>query len=173
MPRIVLVMLLAATAVAAERTPGPVPDGMPFGRVEDADVDRLQEFALKRGFDLKAEMARVYGEKKIDEDALGRFFIFSRQFNALDKNARTYGQIIYSSLLNIGEHIGVPAYVKIIDRQSPDVQQRIRDFLYYPMLHVPKEHRKEVEDENSRMYPALFPKGFQFGHDDPIFANQT
>jgi len=173
MTRILAVLLLAVSAAAAERTPGPAPDGMPFGRVEDADVDRLQEFALKRGFDLKAEMARVYGEKKEDEDALGRVFIFSRQFNTLDKNARTYGQIIYSSLLNIGEHMGVPAYVKIIDRQPPDVQQRVRDFLYYPMLHVPKEHRKEVEDENSRMYPTLFPKGFQFGHDDPVFANQT
>jgi len=173
MTRILAVLLLAVSAAAAERTPGPAPDGMPFGRVEDADVDRLQEFALKRGFDLKAEMARVYGEKKEDEDALGRVFISSRQFNTLDKNARTYGQIIYSSLLNIGEHMGVPAYVKIIDRQPPDVQQRVRHFLYYPMLHVPKEHRKEVEDENSRMYPTLFPKGFQFGHDDPVFANQT
>ena len=76
MTRILAVLLLAVSAAAAERTPGPAPDGMPFGRVEDADVDRLQEFALKRGFDLKAEMARVYGEKKEDEDALGRVFIF-------------------------------------------------------------------------------------------------
>jgi len=173
MTRIVAALLLAISAAAADRTPGPVPDGMPFGRVEDADVDRLQEFALKRGFDLKAEMARVYGEKKVDEDALGRVFIFSRQFNTLDKNARTYGQIIYSSLLNIGEHMGVPAYVKIIDRQPPDVQQRVRDFLYYPNLRIPKEHRKEAEEETSRAYPTLFPKAFQFGRDDPIFAKQT
>jgi hypothetical protein len=170
MPRIVLVMLLAATAVAADRTPGLVPDGMPFGRVEDADVDRLQEFALERGFDLKAEMARVYGEKKVDEDALGRVFIFSRQFNALDKNARTYGQIIYSSLLNIGEHIGVPAYVKIIDRQSPDVQQRIRDFLHYPDLHT---HPKGTAPRYEDVYPGLFPKNYEFGRNDPIFARET
>src|SRR5205823_11630341 len=32
----------------------------PFGRVGPADEDRLQDFALKRGFDLKAEMNRVY-----------------------------------------------------------------------------------------------------------------
>ena len=94
MKRIVAALLVALSAAAAERTPGPVPDGMPFGRVEDTDVDRLQEFALKHGFDLKAEISRVYGEKKVDEDALGRVFIFSRQFNTLDKNARTYGQII-------------------------------------------------------------------------------
>jgi hypothetical protein len=170
MTRIVLALLLVASVAAAERTPVPVPDGMPFGRVDDADVDRLQEFALKRSFDVKAEMARVYGEKKVDEDALGRVFIFSRQFDRLDKNARIYGQIIYSSLLNIGEHIGVPAYVKIIDRQPADVQQRIRDFLWYPAWHA--EHKQNSGDLES-VYPGLFPKSYQFGRDDPIFANET
>jgi hypothetical protein len=68
--------------------------------------------------------------------------------------------------------MGVEVFVKVLDRQSPEVQQRVRDFLYYPMLRVPKEHRKQVEEENNRMYPTLFPKGFQFGHDDPVFANQ-
>jgi len=142
----------------------------PFGRVEEADIDRLQEFALKRGVDLKAEMARVYGDKKVDEDALARVFMLSRQFDSLDKNARTYGQIIKSSLLNIGEHIGVPAYVKIIDRQPPDVQQRVRDFLHYPDWHThPKGSAPRYED----VYPGLFPKSYQFGRDDPIFAKET
>ena len=176
MTRVVIITLLAATAFAAERTPSPIPDdGMPFGRVEDADIDRLQDFAVKHGFDLKAEMERVYSrDNKLDEDALGRVFVFSRQFNALDKNARTYGQIIYSSLLNIGEVIGVPAYAKIIDRQPADVQQRIRDFLFYPIAHnVPKTQWKAALDENARVYPGLFPEGFQFGRGDPIFAKET
>jgi hypothetical protein len=174
MARIVLAILLVATAIAAERTPGPIPDGMPFGRIEDSDIDRLQEFATAHGFDLKAEMARVYGSNGADEDALGRVFIFSRQFNALDKNARTYGQIIYSSLLNIGEHIGVPAYAKIIDRRPADVQQRVRDFLFYPVTRsAPKSRWEDALSESREMYPGLFPKGFKFGHDDPIFANET
>jgi len=170
MTRAVLATLLAATAIAAERTPGPVPDGMPFGRIENADIDRLQEFAVKHGFDLKAEMARVYGGNGTDEDALGRVFIFSRQFNALDKNARTYGQIVYSSLLNIGEHIGVPAYVKIIERQPPDVQQRIRDFLYYGDW---KAHRNEARKLYEEAYPGLYPKEYEFGRNDPIFSKET
>ena len=29
------------------------------------------------------------------------------------------------------------------------------------------------KEENNRMYPTLFPKGFQFGHDDPVFAKET
>lgn len=174
MTRALLVTLLAATDIAAERTPGPIPDGMPFGH-GDADVDGLQEFARAHGFDIKAEMARVYCcDKKIDENALARVFVFSRQFNALDKNARTYGQIIYSSLLNIGEVIEVDGYRKILDRQPPDVQQRIRDFLFYPYTRqLPKERWEEALQETRQTYPTLFPKGFQFGHDDPIFANET
>jgi hypothetical protein len=170
MQRIIVVLLLAATVAAAERTPGPVPDGMPFGQIGDADVDRLAEFAKKSGFDLKPEMERVYQK---DEEALARLFKFSLRFQTLDANARTYGQIVYSSLLNLGEAIGVDAFVKVLDRQPPEVQQRVRDFLYYPMLRIPKEQRKTVEEENSRMYPTLFPKGFQFGHDDPLFAKET
>ena len=173
MMRIVVAVLLVLSAAAAERTPRPVSDGMPFGRIEDADFDRLHEFALKRGFNLKAEMARVYGQKKVDGDALGRVFLFSRHFKTLDKSARTYGQIVYSSLLNVGEQIGVPAYVKIINRQPPDVQQRIRDFLFYPVTgSEPKPRWEDALSESREMYPGLFPKGFQFGHDDPIFANE-
>jgi len=145
-------------------------DGMPFGQIGHRDVDRLAEFAKNSGFELKSEMERVY---KKDEEALARLFKFSLAFRTLDANARTYGQIIYSSLLNLGEAIGVDAYVKVLDRQSLEVQQRVRDFLYYPMLRVPRDERKKVEEENSRIYPTLFPKSFQFGRDDPVFAKQT
>src|SRR5207244_12521250 len=124
-------------------------DGLPFGQIGDADIDRLAQFAKKSGFDLKPEMERVY---KKDEEALARLFKFSLAFKTLDANARTYGQVIYSSLLNLGEVIGVDAYVKVLDRQPPEVQQRVRDFLYYPLLHVSKEHRAEVAQENSRIY---------------------
>ena len=173
MTRILFAIFFAVTAASA-RTPEPIPDGMPFGQVGDADVDRLQKFALERGFDFKAEMARVYCcEKTIDEDALGRVFIFSRQFTALDKNARTYGQAIYSSLLRIGEVMGVDHYVKIIDHQPSDVQQRVRDFLFYPFTRHPKARSEEALQEGRDMYPGLFPKHFQFGRGDPIFANET
>ena len=174
MTRALLAILLAATAVDA-RTPEPTPDGHPFGRMVQADVDRLQEFALKRGFDLNAEMGRVYSpDNKLDEEALGRVFVFSRQFNTLDQNARAYGQIIYSSFLRIGEVVGVPHYVKIIDRQPPDVQQRIRDFLFYPFTRHPKfRSEEEALKEIGDIYPGLFPKPYQFGRGDPIFAKMS
>src|SRR5690242_12530 len=121
MTRILLAMLVIATAIAGEPTPTPVLHGKPFGQLNDADLDRLQEFAVKHGADLKADLARSYTSKGVDEAALGRVFIFSRHFTALDKNGRTYGQLIYNSLLNIGEQIGVPAYARIINRQPPDI----------------------------------------------------
>jgi hypothetical protein len=144
--------------------------GMPFGPVGDADVDRLAEFAKKSGFDLKPEIDRVY-EK--DEEALARLFRFSLLFKTLDSNARTYGQIIYSSLLNLGEMVGEAAYVKVLDRQSAEVQQRVRDYLYYPLLILTKENRKETEEETRKMHPTLFPRAFQFGRGDPVFAKEA
>ena len=75
MTRVVLATLLAVTAIAAEPTPSPIPDGMPFGRIEDADLDRLQDFAVKHGFDLNGG-AGPYGSNGADGDALGRVFVF-------------------------------------------------------------------------------------------------
>ncbi|HEY1784185.1 MAG TPA: hypothetical protein VGG30_01505, partial [Pirellulales bacterium] len=65
---------------------------------------------------------------------------------------------------------GVEAFVKVLDRQPPEVQQRVRDFLYYPAIRVSKERREREIEETKRAYPTLFPKGYKFGRSDPIFA---
>jgi hypothetical protein len=145
-------------------------DGMPFGPIGEADVDRLEEFAKASGFDWKPEMERVY---KKDKEALARLFTFSLVFKTLDSNARAYGQVIYSSWLNLGEQYGLDFYLEVLDQEPADVQQRVRDFLYYPMLRVPKEHRKEAEEEIRKQIPRLFPQSFQFGRNDPVFATKT
>ena len=132
----VVVLLTLACSLQAQD------GGVPFGQIGDADVDRLAEFATKSGFDLRPELERVY---KKDEKALARLFKFSLVFEALDANARTYGHIVYSAFLNLGEF--TDTCLKVLDRQSPDIQQRVRDFLYYPMLRVPKEQREQVEEE--------------------------
>lgn len=143
-----------------------VNDGMPFGKIMDADVERLMEFARAQGVDLKAELQKAYAK---DTKALGRVFEFSLSFNTLDQNARTYGQVIYSSLLNLGETIGREPYSEVVLAQKPEVQQRIRDFLYFPMTRVPMNDRAEVDKEVREDFPRLFPKDYQFGHDDPLF----
>ncbi|MEY2563696.1 MAG: hypothetical protein QOH88_1889 [Verrucomicrobiota bacterium] len=141
-------------------------EATPFGPITEVDIDQLMKFAKARSFDLRTEMARV--ERK-DEEALARLFNLSAKFKRFDRNARTYGQIMYSCWLRWGEAYTVDLYLKVLDRQSDDVQQRVRDFLYYPLLRVPKEKRKENQEELRRMYPRLFPTDFHFGRNDPIF----
>jgi hypothetical protein len=141
-------------------------DATPFGQINEVDVDQLMKFGRARDFDLQPEMARIYQK---DEEALARLFRFSLKFRNFDRKARTYGQIMYSCWLKFGEAYGVDLYLKVLDRQPDEVQQRVRDFLYYPLLRMPKEKRKENLEEIRRMYPRLFPTDFQFGRNDPIF----
>lgn len=141
-------------------------DATPFGQISEVDVDQLMKFGRAREFDLQPEMERIY---KKDEEALARLFRFSLKFKKFDRKARTYGQIMYSCWLRFGELYGVDLYLKVLDRQPEEVQQRVRDFLYYPLLRVPREKRKENLEEIRRMYPRLYPADFQFGRNDPIF----
>ena len=138
----------------------------PFGQISEVDVDQLMKFGRARDFDLQPEMERIY---KKDEEALARLFRLSLKFKKFDRKARTYGQIMYSCWQKFGELYGVDLYLKVLDRQPDEVQQRVRDFLYYPLLRMPKEKRKENLEEIHRMYPRLFPTDFHFGRNDPIF----
>ena len=165
----VMVMVLALLAILAGSLPVVAQgskDATPFGPIGEVEVDQLMKFGKARGFDLEPEMQRIY---KKDEDALARLFGLSLKFKTFDRKARTYGQIMYSCWLRFGELYGVDLYLKVLDRQPEEVQQRVRDFLYYPLLRMPKEKRKENVEEMRRMYPRLFPTDFQFGRNDPIF----
>src|ERR1039457_4834900 len=165
----VVVMKLALFAILALSLPVKAQssnDATPFGPIGQVDIDQLMKFGRARGFDLQPEMERVY---KKDEDALARLFELSLKFKKFDRHSRTYGQVICSCWLRCGEAYGVDLYLKVLDRQPADVQQRVRDFLYYPLLRMPKEKRRENQEEIRRMYPRLFPTDFQFGRNDPIF----
>src|SRR5439155_20629525 len=128
-----------------------------FGPIGDAGVDRLAEFAKKSGFDLKPEMERVY---KKDEEALARLFKFSLAFKSLDPNARAYGQIIYFSLLNLGEVIGVDAYVKILDRQSPKCSSACEIFFTIPCCAFRKSIVRKSRRRTAECIRPFFPKSF-------------
>jgi hypothetical protein len=141
-------------------------DGMPFGKVTENDAARLTQFAKDHGVDLGVEGKKAYAK---DKKALARIFKLSVTFKTLDQNARTYGQIIYSSLLNLGETMGVEEYSKVIEVQDPEVRQRVRDFLYYPMTRLPQKERAESDKQTRKDYPTLFPKDYQFGQNDPLF----
>jgi hypothetical protein len=164
-----MIMNLALSAVLALALPVKAQtseDRVPFGPLDEVDIDQLIKFGRARGFELQPELERIY---KKDERALARLFGLSLKFKRFDRNARAYGQVIYSSFLRFGELYGLELYLKILDRQPAEVQQRVRDFLYYPLLRVPKEKRRENQEEIYKMYPRLFPSDFKFGRNDPIF----
>jgi hypothetical protein len=164
-----MIMNLALSAILALALPVKAQtseDRVPFGPLDEVDIDQLIKFGRARGFELQPELERIY---KKDERALARLFGLSLKFKRFDRNARAYGQVIYSSFLKFGELYSLELYLKILDRQPADIQQRIRDFLYYPILRVPKEKRRENQEEIYKMYPRLFPSDFKFGRNDPIF----
>ena len=164
-----MIMNLALSAILALALPVKAQtseDRVPFGPLDEVDMDQLIKFGRARGFELQPELERIY---KKDERALARLFGLSLKFKKFDRNARAYGQVIYSCFLRFGELYGLELYLKILDRQPADVQQRVRDFLYYPLLRVPKEKRRENQEEIYKMYPRLFPSDFKFGRNDPIF----
>ena len=113
----------------------------------------------------------MYGDdKKVSADALGRVFGFSLALKAFNQDARAYGTLISISLDRIGEPFGVDYYVKILEKQPASVQQRIRDFLFYPSSVSPAQGRDGAQGMLRKAYPMLFPEDFKFAQNDPLFV---
>ncbi len=163
-------LVLTPMIVAVDAAAQSWDDGMPFGEISDDDVNQLMQFAKEQGFDLSSEFQKAYAK---DVDALARVFTFSLTFKDLDQNARTYGHTIYCSVLNLGETMGLEQYSDVVAAQSPEVQQRVRDFLYYPVTLAPMKERAQVDKETRESRTRkLFPKDYRFGHDNPLFKKQ-
>ncbi len=145
----------------------PEDSGMPFGKITDEDIDQLFAYADRKGEDLKSDCNKMYSD---DSEALGRVFRFSLQFGDLGRNCRAYGQIIYSSFLNLGEAWGVEKYANVLKSQPADVQQRVRDFICFETSKLPKDTRTEGMADPKRAYPSMFPPNYEFGKDDPLFT---
>src|SRR5258708_4230252 len=105
----------SSTKVESNDASQPVDDGMPFGKITDSDSDRLLQFAKEKGFDLSSDLQKADAK---DTNALARVFGLSMTFESLDQNARTYGQVIYSSFLNLGETMGPEQYSGVVLVQS-------------------------------------------------------
>lgn len=160
-----LVALFSAVC-ATHAQPTGYNTGMPFGLMGPKEIDHLDAYAKKEGVDLMGDMKRAYQK---DEEALGRVFAFSLKFPKLNRDAKTYGQIIYSSFLNLAEVYGVERYSRIVAAQPKAVQQRIRDFIYYDATQAPKKIQKEVEANARKSAPILFPSDYVFGAGDVLF----
>ena len=147
----------------------------PFGDITDTRIDEFRIYAKTKGLDVIAEMEDVYEKNELA--ALGRVFQFSTNMSDFDMNAQTYGQIIFNSLFNLGEAWNCRnndpcLYFSVLSAQSPQVQQRIRDFLYYAFTFVPPEE-KDLAEKEARKSTIIFPSGYVFGKGDPIFRNFT
>lgn len=165
---ITTLLLCVAAITRAEKWSSP---GDPYGPLEQSDLVTLQKFAVKSGVDLNAVLKQSYSrDRKTREEALGRFFRFSLKFRDFDQNARTYGQLLLNTFLNLGEWYGVKPYTDVLNLQPADVQQRVRDFFLYPDSLLPSEERDEAKAAYMQGYPPLFPPHFQFARGDSLFV---
>jgi hypothetical protein len=157
----------ARTNETIQRLQQPAVDrGMPFGEITGKDIDSLYAFAAQNGENLEADCDKMY-EKDIE--AMKRVFRLSTHFDNLDKNCRSYGQLIYSSFLNLGESWGVEKYANVLSSEPPEVQQRVRDFICYPASLLPPQEMKRSIDETKQAYPTMFPAGYEFGKGNQLF----
>jgi hypothetical protein len=138
---------------------------MPFGPIGERELERMQAFAQQSKVDLLGD---VRAADQGDEAALARVFAFSTRFDRLDANARAYGQIVYSAMLNLGERRGLPWFARAVAAQPTDVRQRVRDFLFYDFTQAPKKERATAEAAARRSAPDLFPADYVFGAGNPI-----
>lgn len=162
-----LFALLVASCHAARR--GGHDTGMPFGVIGEKEHNRLQSFARQAGVDLIGDTHAAY---RGDEAALARVFAFSARFERLDTNARAYGQIVYSAMLNLGQQRGLAWFSQIVAAQPPEIRQRVRDFLFYAATIVPKSKRAETQAATRQSAPLLFPAEYVFGAGNPIFSSR-
>jgi hypothetical protein len=164
--------LLAAICAAALicQIPGEddLDDGQPYGPVSAEDVDRLDAYAKTQGVALLDDINSAYRDR--DEVALAQVFQFADHFQVFDESARVYGHLIYCSLLNLGESWGIERYARVVSRQSPKVQQRLRDFMTYVREPIPQAELAEAMKGNHEAYPDLFPVSYEWRKGNSLFS---
>lgn len=172
-PLFTLLLLLAVGTVSCcvgqTTPPTGYNTGMPFGLISERELAGLQSFAQHAKVDLMADVRTAY---QGDEAALARVFAFSTRFERLDTNARAYGQIVYSAMLNLGERRGLPWFARVVAAQPPEARQRVRDFLFYDVTQAPKKDRANAEATARRSAPDLFPADYVFGAGNTLFTHR-
>jgi hypothetical protein len=156
-----LALLVAPGAIYAG-----VDDGQPFGTMGEKQFSAFVEYATSHGVDLEAEMKKAYAG---DAAALARVFGLASGFKSLDAQAKAYGNLLYSTFLNIVERQGDGIFVSAIALLPESEWQRVRDFLFYPVRLAPRKHRAEVERETREQFPKLYPPEYEFGKNDALF----
>lgn len=145
-----LAMLLASAAGAYAG----LDDGQPFGTMGEKDFNSFLKYAAAHGVAVEAEMSKAY---EGDAAALAHVFGLAPSFKTLDSQAKAFGNLLYSTFLNIVENHGDGIFVSAIDLLPEPERQRVRDFLFYPARLAPRKHRAEVERGTREQFPRLYP----------------
>lgn len=167
--RILAVIVWCAIALVGRAQSTGYQTGLPFGAVGPKEVAQLETFAAAQGFDLIGDLQLAYAK---DDAALGRVFALSLRFTKLDRRARTYGHLIYSSFLNLSEQRGSEHFARLVAAQPEAVRQRIRDFIYYDCTLAPAADREKVEAAARAGAPTLFPREYVFGAGNVLFRKR-
>ena len=138
----------------------------PYGPMSENSLDRFLALAQSHGVDIYAEMEKAY---KGDGDALSNVLGLSVHFDKMDKITRVYGNLVFTSFLNLVEDRGEEFFVNSIEVHPAGVQQKIRDFVYFAVMRVPQQHKEEVEKETREHFRRMFPAGYVFGQGNALF----
>jgi hypothetical protein len=128
---------------------------------------RLEQFAMAQGVDLDGTLKELPED---DPKAWGNLFAIALHFDRFDRQAEVDGYQLFTAFSYFVESAGEAGFARMIDFQSPQVRQRVRDFLYYEAV-VPSAEMTRNNERLLRMQLKLiFPAGYSFALDDPVFA---
>ena len=158
--------LTVALAFAISALASDVAEGSPFGKTTEQDAHQLLALAKSHGVDVEASYKKAEAG---DAEALGQIFGIAERLTKMDGPARAYGNLLFSCFLNLVEKRGEEFFANALARQSQDVKQRVRDFIYYAAKQTPVAHRAEVERETRADFPKIFPATYVFGFHNRLF----
>lgn len=164
------ILVFSAASLKALESVGP---DAPYGDVTQKDLARLEAFAEGRGWHLKEIWPKLFPPSSpralIDREALGQLFRFSVSLTKWDQNARTYGQLLACSAYFLWrDKKDLVLYSKVLDQQSPQVRQRVRDILLYPNVKLGRKALREAEVEFKKVFSPLYPAEYHYGVNDPL-----
>jgi len=131
-----------------------------------AEGAELQKLAISQGVDLDAFWKEL---PENDQRGWGEVFKLSMQFCHFDRAAEVYGYQLFTAFVYFIDSAGEEKFAKLVNAQTPAVRQRVRDFLYYEAFNSEAEVIKNNERQLRTKLRLIFPVGYVFAADDPLF----
>lgn len=141
-------------------------DGMALPTTaEKAD---LQKFAMSHGVDLDAILKELPED---DRQAWKKVFGLTMHFIRFDRSAEVYGYQLFTAFSYFIDSVGEAKFAELLDGQSSEVRQRVRDFLYYEAVNTDREVMKNNERLLRMKLKLVFPADYSFAANDPLFES--